>query len=157
MSKPGWIIAVVALSVSSSACLVGDIPPSTAANKDLVRDYIERVINEEDWSAWPDLFGETVSFNGQTMSIDDVKTMTAAFRSIFPDFHISVESQIAEGDTVATRVSISGTHQGDYMGIEATGKHVTFRGLTYDRIVDGKVVEMWHEMDICSTLLMLDD
>ncbi len=157
MSKPGWIIAVVALSVSSAACRTADIPPSTAANKDVVRNYIERVINEEDWSAWPDLFGDTVSFNGQTMSINDVKTMTAAFRSIFPDFHITVESQIAEGDTVATRVSISGTHQGDYMGIEATGKHVTFRGLTYDRIVDGKVVEMWHEMDIWGTLLMLDD
>ena len=157
MSKPGWIIAVVALSVSSAACLTADIPPPTVANKDVARNYIERVINEEDWSAWPDLFGDTVSFNGQTMSIDDAKTMTAAFRSIFPDFHITVESQIAEGDTVATRVSISGTHQGDYMGIEATGKHVTFRGLTYDRIVDGKVVEMWHEMDIWGTLLILDD
>jgi len=55
MSKPGWIIAVVVLSVSSSACLIGDIPPSTAANKDVARNYIERVINEEDWSAWPDL------------------------------------------------------------------------------------------------------
>jgi predicted ester cyclase len=157
MSKPGWILVVVALSLSLSACLTADIPPSNAANKDVVRNYIERVINEEDWSAWPDLFGDTVSFNGQTMSMDDVKTMTAAFRSILPDFHMTVESQIAEGDTVATRVSISGTHQGDYMGIEATGKHVTFRGLAYDRIVDGKVVEMWHEMDLWGTLLMLDD
>ncbi len=43
------------------------------------------------------------------------------------------------------------------MGIEATGKHVTFHGLTYDRIVDGKVVEMWHEMDIWGTLMTLDD
>ena len=157
MSKPGWILVVVALSLSSSACLTADIPPSNAANKDVVRNYIERVINEEDWSAWPDLFGDTVSFNGQTMSMDDVKTMTAAFRSILPDFHMTVESQIAEGDTVATRVSISGTHQGDYMGIEATGKYVTFRGLTYDRIVDGKIIEMWHEMDIWGTLLMMDD
>ena len=43
------------------------------------------------------------------------------------------------------------------MGLEASGKAVSFSGLAYDRIRDGKVVEMWHEMDIWGTLLMLDD
>lgn len=157
MRNARWFVTGVALFVGSLACVSADTAAPTAENKRIVRDYMERVINGEDWSAWPDLFGDTISFNGQTMSIDDVKTMAAAFRSILPDYHITVESQIAEGDTVASRVRISGTHQGDYMGIKATGKEVTFGGLTYDRIVDGKVVEMWHEMDIWGTLLMLDD
>ena len=150
-------LVIVALCIVAPDCTLAGSAPEKAANKKLVREYMERVINEGDWSAWPEIFGDSVLFNGEAMSVEDVKGMLASFRSIFPDFHIAVESQIAEGDSVATRVTVSGTHQGDYMGMKATGKHVSFGGIAYDRIVDGKIVEMWHEMDIWGTLLMLDD
>ena len=49
-------------------------------------------------------------------------------------------------DIVASRGTITGTHLGDYMGLTASGKQVSFGGITYDRLRDGKVVEIWHEM-----------
>ena len=65
-------------------------------------------------------------------------------RSAFPDHHLTILDQIAEGDKVVTRVTFHGTHQGPFNGIAATGKQVEWSGIAMDRIADGKVVEMWH-------------
>src|SRR5262249_59810614 len=67
-----------------------------------------------------------------------------AMRGAFPDFRLTIEDQIAEGDKVVTRVTFSGTHSGEFRGIAPTGKQVKYSGIAIDRIVDGKVVEMWH-------------
>jgi len=73
-------------------------------------------------------------------------------RGAFPDFHLTIEDQIAEGNKVITRVTFRGTHQGDYRGIAPTGKQIKYSGIAIDRIVDGKVVEMWHVADTCGML-----
>lgn len=62
----------------------------------------------------------------------------------FPDFHLIIRDQIAEADKVVTRVTFHGTHQGQFNGIAATGRQVTWSGMAMDRIANGKVVEMWH-------------
>jgi len=67
-----------------------------------------------------------------------------ATRRAFPDFHLIIRDQIAEGDKVVTRVTFHGTHQGQFNGIAATGRQVTWPGMAMDRIANGKVVEMWH-------------
>lgn len=67
-----------------------------------------------------------------------------AIRSAFPDFHLVIEDQIAEGDKVGTRVTFHGTHQGEFRGIAPTGKQIEYSGVAIDRIVGGKAVEMWH-------------
>jgi len=108
--------------------------------------------------AWPELIaGETLLFNGQAMSRSDLESMRETFHMILHDMRVEVEEQIAEGDTVASRVTITGTHLGDYMGLKASGKELSFSGITYDRLRDGKVVEVWHEMNIWGTLLMASD
>jgi predicted ester cyclase len=65
----------------------------------------------------------------------------------FPDIHFAVEDLIAEGDRVAARVTMRGTHQGDLMGIPPTGKQVSWTGIEIDRIKDGKYVESWLNTD----------
>ena len=69
------------------------------------------------------------------------------YRSAFPDVHMEIEDQIAEGDRVATRWVASGTHEGDLMGISPTGNRVTVAGTTIDRIADGQIAETWDNYD----------
>ena len=71
----------------------------------------------------------------------------AGFRSAFPDSALRVEEEIAEGEKVVIRWSFSGTHKGNLLGVPATGKKVTWTGVTIYRIVDGKVVEEQGEED----------
>ncbi|MEX2247224.1 MAG: ester cyclase [Dehalococcoidia bacterium] len=65
----------------------------------------------------------------------------------FSDFRHEVIDQIAEGDRVVTRMTASGRHTGEFLGIPATGKEVTMTGIAVHRIVDGKIAEHWSEVD----------
>jgi steroid delta-isomerase-like uncharacterized protein len=69
------------------------------------------------------------------------------FRSAFPDSDLGIEEEIAEDDKVVMRWTFSGTHQGNLLGIPATGKKVSWTGITIYRIVDGKIVEERGEED----------
>ncbi len=75
------------------------------------------------------------------------KEFASMYRSAFPDVHMQIEDQIAEGDRVETRWVASGTHEGDLMGINPTGNRVTVAGMTIDRIADGQIAETWDNYD----------
>ena len=68
-------------------------------------------------------------------------------RAAFPDFRLTVEDMVAEGDKVAYRMTWRGTHKGEYMGIAPTGKQVTVSGILIFRIEGSKIVEQWAEVD----------
>ncbi len=84
-----------------------------------------------------------------------MKQYFSSLHSAFPDVHMDVEDMIAEGDKVVARVSVSGTHQGEFMGIDPTGNRVTITGIDILRIVDGKVVEHWGNFDDLGMLQQL--
>ena len=67
--------------------------------------------------------------------------------SAFPDLQMNVEDMIAEGDKVVARVRMSGTHQGEFMGIDPTGNRVEISGIDILRVADGKIVEHWGNFD----------
>ncbi len=71
----------------------------------------------------------------------------AMLRGAFPDFNITIEDQVANGDRVVTRWTAEGTHLGEFQGIPPTGRHGTFTGIDIDRVVDGKVAECWTNTD----------
>jgi steroid delta-isomerase-like uncharacterized protein len=77
------------------------------------------------------------------------------FRTAFPDLRVTIEDQVAEGDTVATRSVLYGTHTGPLQGIPPTGRTVTISGINISRIVDGKIVERWDEFDQVGMLQQL--
>jgi steroid delta-isomerase-like uncharacterized protein len=79
---------------------------------------------------------------------EDVKRFMGEFREAFPDFHSTIEDQIAEGDKVVTRWTMSGIHQGEFRGIAPTGKQITVTGIGIFRFSDeGKVIESWDNFD----------
>src|SRR3954469_6227078 len=78
--------------------------------------------------------------------------MVAVYRGAISDLHVDVEHQFSEGDYVATRVAISGTHDGDLMGTPATGREVAFSALTISRCENGRIAEEW---EIAGTMALL--
>ena len=72
-----------------------------------------------------------------------------------PDAHITIEDLIAEGDKVVSRNSVTGTHQGEYMGLPPTGKSVTYNEIFILRFVNGRVAETWGVVDVLSQLKQL--
>ena len=69
-------------------------------------------------------------------------------RSAFPDFEVTIEDAISEGDKVAARWTAKMTHQGDQLGLRASGKRVTVTGMSMVRIRNGQIVEGWNNWDI---------
>jgi predicted ester cyclase len=62
-------------------------------------------------------------------------------RQVYPDLRVTVERQIAEGEWVATVITARGTHRGEWMGIEPSGRPLVFTGVNVDRVVDGRIAE----------------
>ena len=121
-------------------------------NKAIVRGYMNEIINKGNLNTFDLYFSERVLFNNSEGLKQGLTSMLRSMRGAFPDFHLTIEDQIAEGNKVITRVIFRGTHQGDYRGIAPTGKQIKYSGIAIDRIVDGKVVEMWHVADTCAML-----
>jgi predicted ester cyclase len=86
---------------------------------------------------------------------EQFKHSVAEMRRAFPDYAGTNVAQIAEGDKVANRFVALGTHLGEFMGVSPTGKRVEFVGNSIDRVVDGRIVETWVEMDLLGVLKQL--
>lgn len=86
---------------------------------------------------------------------EGLKALAQGYLAAFPDLAFTIEEQIAEGDLVVSRWTATGTHQGDLMGIPATGKQVRVTGVTIDRIQGGKIVETWTSWDRLGLLQQL--
>lgn len=67
----------------------------------------------------------------------------AALLGAFPDFEVQVDQIISEGDDVVVRWSAKGTHRGESLGFPASNRQAGFRGITWLRFKDGKIVEGW--------------
>ena len=69
--------------------------------------------------------------------VEAMKRFAREFREAFPDFHDSIDIQVAEGDLVTTRFTSTGTQKGPFKGVEPTNRRITWTGITIDRIAGG--------------------
>lgn len=86
---------------------------------------------------------------------DGFKQFGTLLYTAFPDLHHTVEDQIAENDKVVSRVTVRGSHQGDFLGFAQTGKHVMVTDIIVTRLKEGKVVELWAQFDALGLLQQL--
>lgn len=107
-------------------------------NKAVVRGYLQDLVNDRNWDTWNRYFASTVIFNGTEMNRDGLRQVLNDFLQLLPDFRLNIEEQIAERNVVFTRVTMHGTHD---------QKEVRFWGVAVDKIVNGKIVDMWHVVD----------
>jgi steroid delta-isomerase-like uncharacterized protein len=78
---------------------------------------------------------------------EGVQQQAAMYAGAFPDVQMTVEDQLADGDRVATRWSARGTHEGELMGVPASGSAVTISGITIARVAEGQIQEEWTNWD----------
>src|SRR4051812_11078744 len=133
---------------------------STEENKVLSRRVIEELFNAGNLDVANELIAQDHVHHDPAMreeghGIEDFKQFAAMYRSAFPDVHIEIEDQIAEGDKVVSRWVAQGTHEGELIGIAPTGNRVTVAGMTIDRIADGKVAETWDNYDALGMMQQL--
>lgn len=118
---------------------------NTEENKQLMRDYIENVINAKDVSRIAEYISDNyIEVHGKLLEkvgFEEAKKRVLGMYNTFPDFHIRVDRQIAEGEWVATCCTITGTHAGIWLNMKPTGKRLEYTLVAIDRIVDGKIVE----------------
>jgi steroid delta-isomerase-like uncharacterized protein len=79
---------------------------------------------------------------------EGLKQLIAAYLTAFPDLKLMLDDILAEGEMVAFRWNVSGTHLGDWLGIPPTGNHIMATGINLFRIAGGKVVEGWISIDL---------
>jgi len=84
--------------------------------------------------------------------VDGLLEMVETFRSALPDLAVTVDHQFADGDYVATRFTVRGTHDGELLGAPPTGRPVAVTGITVSRCEDGRIAEEWELVDVAGLL-----
>ena len=113
-------------------------------NVDLIDDLLAPDFVEHD--QFPGLSGE---------GREGVREFYALLRRAFPDLHMEPEQLIAEGDTVVARVRMTGTQQGEFMGMPATGKQVNVQTIDIIRFRNGMATEHWGVTDSVALMQQL--
>jgi steroid delta-isomerase-like uncharacterized protein len=123
-------------------------------NKALLKRWFKEVWNDGRADAIDEMFAtDGVAYGlGDDPEKDiqgpaDFKPFHEVFRGAFPNITVVVEDMVAEGNKVAVRCSVRGTHAGDHLGVAATNAPVKFTGMVIARIEEGKIVEAWNNFD----------
>jgi steroid delta-isomerase-like uncharacterized protein len=128
-------------------------------NAAIIRDFVDEVITQGNIEAaaqyvWEDVI-EQVPLPGQGPGLDGLKDILRAMRAGFPDIVFSIQEQIAEDDKVASRFQWTGTHNGEFLGIPATGRPVRVWGMVIDRLEDGRIKDTRIIMDTLGMMAQL--
>ena len=115
-------------------------------NKRIARRIPEEILTEGKLELVEELFAEDAVDQaplGKDTGWDEIRAGMETMRAAFPDMSATVEDTVSEGDTVAMRITLRGTHEGEFMGREPTGKTIEVGSMIFTRIEDGKIVERW--------------
>lgn len=91
----------------------------------------------------------------QPAGLVGLKIALAGFFAAFSDIQIEVEQVLVDGNYVVVRQVARGVHDGDFLGIAATGKLVEIRSHDIGRVEDGRIVEVWHVEDLLNALFQI--
>ena len=141
---------------------------STEDNKAIARRLYEEALNTGNIAVVDELVAPNIVLHydypadlpgpAETqLGLEAIKHFVSHLRITFPDYHFTVELQVAEGDLVVTRGTARGMHQGEYWDstfgdIPPTSKLVTWTETAIDRIIEGKIVENWINEDALGRL-----
>jgi predicted ester cyclase len=121
------------------------------ANKAIVQRLIDEAWNAGNLASIDELYDPAAvnhpTQGGQGPEVAGIGLQISIFRAAMPDLKLTSDIVIAEGDEVATRITITGTDTGGLFGFAPSGKQLTTGGIRTDRIKDGKIVESWFIID----------
>jgi steroid delta-isomerase-like uncharacterized protein len=132
---------------------------STDTNKAIITRMVEQVWNEgridlvEEFIA--ENYVEHVAGRSDRTGSELIRQAVTDTRSAYPDFRLSIDDFVAEGDRVAARWSMTGTHEGDFYDIPPTGKKVSQSGTAFYRLEKGQIAEIWFLADMMGLMQQL--
>ncbi|MFC5971119.1 ester cyclase [Halomarina salina] len=131
---------------------------STEENERIARRVPEDIATRQDLDLVDEVYAEDAvehdpmgDHHGREWIRADMERLLDAF----PDLTASVEECVAEGDTVAMRVTLRGTHEGEFAGIEPTGRSFEVDNVVFTRVEDGMIAERWVHPDTLGMLTQL--
>ncbi|MEM6273906.1 MAG: ester cyclase [Myxococcota bacterium] len=127
-------------------------------NKTLVADFIESVWNDERHEGFERFWVDDCVNHTAPAASEGLESLRRTHQPFFDAFsHLRVEmlDQVAEGDRVVSRIAMTGTHVGDFMGVSATTRRVRMEGIRIDRVRDNRIVEHWAQFDQVGLLAQL--
>jgi predicted ester cyclase len=90
-----------------------------------------------------------------TVGVESFKVRAAGVRAAFSDIQIVVDDLLVDGDAIAWRWTLTGTHVGPFAGLAPTARRVTLRGVNFQRLKDGRVAEHWTLVDVFGAMQAL--
>jgi len=133
------------------------------SNEDVIaqhRRYNDEVLNRGDLDLLAELvapdYVDHMAGGPELRGPEGLRRFIAAFLAAFPDARFTVHDRVVQGEKVAVRWSMRGTHRGAFNGIQPTGRTVTTTGLAIHRFVAGRLAESWEQFDALGLLQQLD-
>jgi steroid delta-isomerase-like uncharacterized protein len=127
--------------------------------KQVVTEFLTGVINEKRFDDLPRILHPELRWHGGGIgSADNLEEFTqllAPFFSAFPDLVGEMHHLLCDGDLVTAHYTWTATHQGDLLGIPASGTRVSVSGISIFRVDDGRIVEEWWHEDLLGLLQQL--
>ena len=123
-------------------------------SKTLAHEWFEEVWNKSQIGAIDRLLADDAVAHGlfddrgqELRGPAGFKPFFIQFTKAFPNIHVEVADTISEGDKIAARCIVTGTHQGEMLGVSASNRPIEFTGITILRVKDGKIVDAWNNFD----------
>jgi steroid delta-isomerase-like uncharacterized protein len=138
------------------------MPTPRAVNKATLR-RLQGALSSGDWALIAKTIDEVVAPDAlirtplpiAATGAGRLKEVFGRLHRAFPDLQITAEDLIAEGDKVVARNTVTGTHQGEYMGLPPTGRSVTYDEIFIVRFAGGRIAETWGVVDVLAQLRQL--
>lgn len=132
---------------------------SSETNKNTFRRVVDELINNKNYDVIDELFSPDFVEHEEIPGIDPglagMRQAFQMFHKAFPDMQVVIQDLLTDGDKVVAREQWTGTHQGEFMGLPATGKQVIFNVIDIVRLTEGKLVEHWAVSDTLALLTQL--
>jgi steroid delta-isomerase-like uncharacterized protein len=121
-------------------------------NKAIVQRWVTEVLDQGNLAGMERYVGSTsldhAVMPGMASDRGGTQQLLRLYRQAFPDMRVTVDDMIAEGDQVVSRLTMTGTHLGEFLGIAPTGRQVTVAMIDWHRLDEGRQVEHWSQVDL---------
>ncbi len=131
---------------------------STEENKAIVRRFFEEGPSKGNLSIADELLSPDFTMHvplPASPGIEGINEVITTCRAAFEHLNVTIEDMIAEDNNVVARFTARGIHTGNFMGLPATGKPITMTGIEIFRVKNGKIIELWGEVNLLGLMQQL--
>ena len=129
--------------------------PTPSTPSDVVRRFVHEFVNHGDEAVLVELVHDDYTYRSPSEEVhgrDGLIAMFRGYRAAFPDLRLNVHDVLVDGDKTVLDFSLSGTHQGPFMGLAPTGRGIHVRGVVISTLRDGRIASEWEALDAMTLL-----